>query len=175
MDPQTRQQLLKKRATLLAAPILLAKVESDATELLVFKLAEEEYGIETKYFKEVYPLLDYTPLPSAPAFVMGLVNLRRKIVVVIDLKVVLSLEAASSDEKRKLIVLQDARKEFAVVTDGISGIQHVPVGSIQPALPTLTGVKLEFILGITNDRVVILNGEKLLSSKHLVVDETVEV
>lgn len=84
MDPQTLQKLLKKRAEELSKPIVVERNDLELIELLVFKLAEEEFAIETKHIKEVYPLTLFTPLPGAPPFVMGLVNLRRKIVVVED-------------------------------------------------------------------------------------------
>lgn len=174
MDPQRLQKLLKKRAEELSKPIVVERTDLELIELLVFKLAEEEFAIETKHIKEVYPLMLFTPLPGAPPFVMGLVNLRRKIVVVIDLKVFFSLAPASGAD-RKLLVLQDGVKEFAIVTDGICGIRKIPVNDIQGAMPTLTGLKLTYLLGVTSDRIVVLDGSKLLSSTELVVDESVEV
>lgn len=173
MDPQMVRKLLKTRAEVLSKPILVEETGVESIEFLVFKLANEEFAIETKHIKEVYPLTQYTPLPCAPPFVMGLVNLRRKIVAVIDLKIFFSLSTGTEGE-RKLIVLQDGIKEFAIVTDGMSGIRKIPVTEIQPALPTFTGLKLAFMLGVTIDRIVLLDGSKLLSSKELVVDETVE-
>lgn len=174
MNPQMKDELLRQRAEVLAMPMKALQTDLEHIEVLVFKLANEEFAIETKYIKEVYPLSEFTPLPGAPSFVMGLVNLRRKIIVVIDLKVFFSLLSGTGD-KKKIIVLQDPAKEFGIAADGINGIQKIPLNTIQSSLPTLTGLRSEYLRGVTVDRTVILDGSKLLLSKQLVVDETVEV
>lgn len=143
-------------------------------EVLIFKLAEEKYGIETNYVKEVYPFKDYTVLPTAPPFIAGLVNVRRKILSIFDLKVFFGLPIEETTQK-KLIIIEDQEMELALLTDGIEGIQKFSLAAIQPSLPTLTGARQDFLKGITQNRVFLIHAEKLLASEQILVNETVEV
>ncbi len=59
--------------------------------------------------------------------------------------------------------------EFGILADTILGVNTIPMGTIQPTLPTLTGVRAEYLKGITGDRVVVLDGGKLLADPKMVV------
>ncbi len=170
---EKKKAILKRRAEQLAKPLEKTDYSEDMVEILLFKLANEQYGIETIYIKEVFPFKDYTPLPTTPSFLYGLFNLRRRILSIIDLRVFFSLHSDPKSDY-KVIILENAEKEFGILCEEINGIQNIPVKHIQPSLPTLTGIREDFLRGVTNDRAVILDGQKLLNSKQLIVDETVE-
>lgn len=172
---QKKQQVLRKRAEALSRLLTEEHMVENSTEMLIFTLANERYAVQTKYIQEVYPLRDYTPLPCAPAFIFGLINLRRKIVTVIDLKVLFELDDRSDSKEKKVVVLELGNQEFALLIDSLLGIQEIPVSQIDQNLPTLTGVRQDYLMGVSADRIAILDGEKLLTSKKLVVDESVEV
>lgn len=168
------EEILKERAKNLAKPKELDVLKGEYLEVLVFKLAHERYGIETKYAKEVHPLKDYTSIPCTPAFIFGLINVRRKILTVIDLKILFGLPE-ELHEGSKIIILQDNEKEFGILSDGFEGILKIPVSKIQTSLPTLTGIRQDFFKGVTLEKVVILDGKKLLSSKQIICEEMVEI
>lgn len=174
-DKQQRNlQILKRRAADLAMPIKQEESSQIAMELLVFTLGTEQYALETRFVKEVYPLKEYTPLPCTPPFIFGLINLRRKILTVADIRSFFSIPYDPSGNK-KMIVIEDRHHEFAILCDGIIGIQKMPYENLQATLPTLTGIRQDFLRGVATDGTVVLDGEKLLSSKHLIVDETVDI
>ena len=77
--------VLKERATALAREEKEEKT-GQSVEIVVFILATERYGLETSYIEEVWPLKDFTPLPGTPAFVLGIINVRGRIVSVVDIK-----------------------------------------------------------------------------------------
>lgn len=164
--------ILKHRAELLAKPIKETDLNGNCLEIVVFKLSQENYGVETHFIKEVSPLKEYTTLPSVPPFIFGLMNIRSRIVPLIDLKFFFDLPV-NEDAQKKIIVLMGEEKEFGIVADSVVGIKKISVDQIQPTMPTLTGVKEDFLRGITLDRIIILDGKKLLSSSQLQVDETV--
>lgn len=168
------QEILKERAKTLAKPLEQEEFKGDYLEILVFKLASERYGIETEFAREVYPLKDYTYLPCAPPFIFGLINVRRKILTIIDLKVLFSMPS-SSNEESKIVILKQGDHEFGILSDGFEGIQRILVNKIQPTLPTLTGIRAELLKGVTLEGIVILDGKKLLSSKQIIVDQMVEI
>jgi len=170
-----RIQVLKVRAEGLAKILEAAGTTAQLIEILVFKLGKEMYAIETKYIKEVFPLKDYTPLPCVPSFIYGLVNVRRRILSIFDLRTFLGLKAAERSEK-KLVILEDKEMEFALLTDGFDGIQKIHPEQIQHALPNaLTDANQDFLEGIISEKIILLNGRKLMSSKLIIVNESVEI
>lgn len=169
----SKTEILKSRAEKLAQVISIKEPMNEIIEVLVFKLAEENYAIETRYIKEVYYYKNYTILPGAPPFVFGLINVRRKVLSIVDLKVFFSLPVTKNQE-HKVIIVENREMEFAILTDGILDIQKVPLNDIQPSLPHLSEAKQEFLKGITTNGLILLDGKKLLSSKHIIVDETAE-
>jgi purine-binding chemotaxis protein CheW len=69
----------------------------------------------------------------------------------------------------KVIVLRSDTMEFGVLADSVGGARSIPVAEIQPSLPTLTEVREKFLKGVTKDRLVILDGERILSDESIVV------
>lgn len=161
--------ILHARAEKLSVPLQEAAPFQEELEILSFQLSQEEYGIETKYIREVYPIKEVTRLPHTPAFVYGLINLRRKILAVMDLRALFSLK--EEEGPKKAIILQHADKEFAIVADAVKGIERIAKKEVEIELPTLTGIKEAFLLGVTASSMTILDGAKLLASKQLVVND----
>ena len=137
-------------------------------------MAYERYGIESTYVSEVYPLKDLTPLPCTPAFVLGIINVRGQIISVLDLKKFFDLPEKGLTDLNKVIILRNEEMEFGILADVILGVVNVPLSYLQPTLPTLTGIREEYLKGITGERLVILDAGKLLSSRKIVVHEEVE-
>lgn len=168
-----KDEILTRRAVELAKPPEQQQLGKRQLELLAFMLAHEKFALETKYIKEVYPMKELTPVPCAPSFVLGLINLRRRIITVLDIRPFFTLPVQTQREPRVLIV-QDQEHEFGLVTDGILGIEKVAVDDIQVGMPTLTGIRHEFLLGVTENRLVILSGQKMIASPRLIVNDAVE-
>ncbi len=137
-------------------------------------MASELYGIENRYIREVYALKDFTPLPCTPSFVFGIINIRGRIVSVIDIKRFFDLPDRGLSDQNKVIVLSSSTMEFGILADEIRGVRNVLSKDVQAGLPTLTGIRLEYLLGVTEDRLIILDGGKLLTDKNLPVYEEVQ-
>jgi purine-binding chemotaxis protein CheW len=63
--------------------------------------------------------------------------------------------------------------QLGILADAIRGVRRIPLGEMQPALPTLTNIRADYLLGITSDRLVVLDPVKILSDKRILVDEEV--
>ncbi|WP_068467391.1 chemotaxis protein CheW [Candidatus Protochlamydia phocaeensis] len=170
MNDNKKQDILKARARKLAQQEK-EKQAGLAIDVIKFQLAKESYAIELKYVKEVYPLKDYARLPGVPPFVFGLINVRRRIISVIDLRVFFDLSMPQDTTGEKVIILENENMSFAIRTDKISEVLSIPLDQIQPPPPTLTGMRQEFLKGLTADGTVILDGNKLLSAPKLIVEE----
>jgi len=169
-SPEERKRILKARADLLARPHGAVQV-GEVIEIVEFMLADERYGIESGYVREVYPLKDYTPLPCTPPFVLGLLNVRGRIISVIDIKKFFDMPRKRISDLNKVIIIHDYNMEFGILADSILGVQEIAVRDIQPPLPTLTGIREEYLRGVTGERTVILDARKLLADKKIIVHE----
>ena len=136
-----------------------------------FLLAYETYAIESRCVREVYPLQNLTPLPCTPAFVLGIVNVRGEMLSVLDIKKFFGLPEKGLTDLNKLIVLDSGAMRFGILADAIVGVRHIPLAEIQPSLPTLTGIREEYLKGVTAGRIVILDAEKLIADEKIVVQE----
>lgn len=171
-SPPQWQSILKARARALAqAPE--SATATECIEVVTFLLAYETYGIETSYVREVYPLKDLTPLPCTPAFVAGIVNVRGQVLSVIDIKKFFDLPEQGLTDLNKVIILSDGAMEFGILADVIVEVRNIPLEKIQPPLPTLTGIREDYLRGVTAERLVILDAAKLLTDSNIVVHEEV--
>jgi purine-binding chemotaxis protein CheW len=168
------KRILRARARALAGEANAQHEPQDAIEVIEFLVAEETYAIETPYLREVYPLKELTPLPGTPPFVLGVVNIRGQIYSVIDIKRFFDLPDKSLTDLNKLVVIGDAAMSFGVLADRIVGTRRILRSELQASLPTLTGIREQYLKGVTGDRLVVLDAERLLSDPRIVVREQVE-
>ena len=169
-DEET-QRILQERAQTLAREAVPAEAADAGIEVIEFLLAHERYAVASEHVRGVYPLEELTPLPCTPAFVLGIVNLRGEILSVIDLKKFFDLPEKGLTDLNKVIVLESEDMVFGIVADVISGVRRISRAGIQSSLPTLTGIREDYLLGVTAERVVVLDAEKLLSDEKLIVQE----
>jgi purine-binding chemotaxis protein CheW len=174
ISPEERQEILKARARALAREPRPAETEGGALEVLEFLLAYEMYGIEMSWVRETLPLRDLTPVPCTPPFVLGLINVRGRIMSVIDIKRFFDLPEKGLTDLNKVIIVHDGGMEFGILADAVCGVRTIPLAQLQPSLPTLTGVREEYLKGVTKERLVILDGKKLLNDRKLIVHEEME-
>ncbi|MFZ2302681.1 MAG: chemotaxis protein CheW [Gallionella sp.] len=165
------RRVLEQRARVLAREPARAEAADEWIEVLEFTLAHERYAVASEHVREVYPLEELTPLPCTPAFVLGIVNLRGEILSVIDIKKFFDLPEKGLTDLNKVIVLESEGMAFGIVADAISGVHRILRADIQSSLPTLTGIREDYLQGVTAERVVILDAEKLLNDEKLVVNE----
>lgn len=170
---EATQRILKERARALAREAVPAEAADAGIEVIEFLLAHERYAVVSEYVREVYPLEELTPLPCTPAFVLGIINVRGEILSVIDLKKFFDLPEKGLTDLNKVIVIESKDMVFGILADAISGMCHIPRADIQLSLPTLTGIREDYLYGVTAERVVILDAEKLLSDEKLIVQEQV--
>ena len=172
--PEKQQTILKQRTKSLARSRETGRREEEELEVVEFLLASERYAIESLWVREVYPLKDLTPLPGTPPFVSGIINVRGQIVSVIDLKVFFDLPAKGLTDLNKVIIVSDGRMEFGLLADVVAGVRRIPLQEIQPPLPTLSGLRAEYLKGVTSDALVVLNAAKLLADPKINVGQSLE-
>lgn len=167
--PAILKKILKERAIALARE---AKMETagSAIDVLEFDLAYERYGFELAYIREVCPLAELTPLPGTPDFVLGIVNVRGRVVSVIDIRKFFDLPDKGLSDLNKVVILASDTREFGVLTDRIIGTRSLLTATLQESLPTLTDVRSQYLKGVTGERLIVLDAGKILRDEKLVVN-----
>lgn len=172
-DPEETRRILKARAQVLGRKSAPAEAIGERIEVVEFILAHERYAVESQHVRDVYPLEQLTPMPCTPAFVLGIVNLHGEILSVIDIKKFFDLPEKGLTDLNKVIILESDSMRFGILADVIVGVHRIPVADIQPSLPTLTGIREEYLKGVTHNRTVILDAGKLLTDDRIIVQEQV--
>jgi purine-binding chemotaxis protein CheW len=170
-DRDEQQRILRHRAKMLARPAPNTTVPRDSLQVVEFLLAREHYGIELSFILEIHSLKEYCPLPSTPSFVLGVIPIRGHILSVIDIRSFFELPANGLTDLNKVLVLQHPRMEVGILADEVLSIRDIPLENLQSVPTTLTGIRADFIRGVTREALVVIDAEKLLLHRGIVVDE----
>jgi purine-binding chemotaxis protein CheW len=143
----------------------------DATrEVLVFVLGAEEYGVDILKVQEIRGYEKVTPIPSAPAYLKGVMNLRGIIVPVIDMRLKFGLGDPRYDAFTVVVILRIAGRVIGIVVDGVSDVLRLAASDVKAAPQLGTVVDGSFLAGIATQgerMVLLLDIEKFLSSAEL--------
>ncbi len=161
---------------------LLDKQLNDATSVervgceedhkyLTFKLASEEYGVEILKVREIIGVMDITAVPRMPVYMKGVINLRGKVIPVVDLRLKFGLDELAHTEQTCIIVV-DVGKEIGIIVDTVSEVLDIQSEYVEPP-PSMGGsVDTSFILGMGKvaDAVkILLDINKVLTTEELQV------
>ena len=148
----------------------MAAKREGAREILVFILGEEEYGVDILKVQEIRGYEKVTPIPSAPAYLKGVLNLRGTIVPVLDLRMKLGTAEPRYDSFTVVIILRIAARVIGIVVDGVSDVLPLAPGDVKPAPQLGALVDSAFLAGLaTRDgrMILLMDIEKFLSSAEM--------
>ena len=169
-----RSEILKARARVLARPLERERIAGETFEVVEFRLAHERYAVEQAAVREVHPLRELTPLPCTPPFVLGIMNVRGQILPIIDIKRFFEVPQTGITDLHMVIIVHADDVELGVLADAVVGMRSIPLETVQPSLPTLTGIRAKYLKGVTDDAVVVLDIAKILTDPKLIVEEEVD-
>jgi len=155
---------------------------SAADKFLTFTLGAEAFGVPILKVQEIIGLMEVTPVPRMPVWVRGVINLRGKVIPVVDLRRKFGMEAVPDTRRTCIVVVQVAATDGAVVigcvVDLVSEVQNIPANSIEPPPTFGTAIDTAFIvgMGMSGKKVIILlDIDKVLTHQELVVAATAAV
>jgi purine-binding chemotaxis protein CheW len=163
-------EILQERARLLAR-VPPSAITGTSIEVLEFRIGRESYAAETRFVREVYPLKELTSLPGAPTHLLGIVNVRGSIVPVYDLRRFFDLPEQGITDLHRIIIVHNAELELGLLADTTVGVRTVPVKWLHPPLPTLTGVRGDYLKGVTAERLIVLDLTRVLADPTLIIDD----
>jgi purine-binding chemotaxis protein CheW len=140
--------------------------ESQIQQLVTFRLGDEEYGVDILKVHEIDRMMDITEVPNAPPSIEGVINLRGKVIPVINLRKKFNLPEREPDSRTKIVVV-DIGTSAGMIVDSVSEVLRISSDIVEPPPPMTTGVSSEYIRGVgkLKDRLLILlDIEKLLGA-----------
>lgn len=152
----------------------VSNISGNIAKYLTFTLADEAYGIGILKVKEIIGMMPITPVPRTPEFVKGVINLRGKIIPIIDLRTKFGMSSMEYTERTCIVVVETASGEatvlIGIVVDAVSEVLNVPGDQIEKTPQFGTRLDTDYILGMakTDDGVkILLNIDKVLSQSEL--------
>ena len=133
-------------------------VSAHERQLILFNLGHGSYGISIENVFEIRKMEDITIVPRAPKFIEGVINLRGNVIPVIDLRKRFGMEQIATTKKTKTIIVEVKKRQFGLIVDSVAEVVTLANDQIEPSLPTVSGLKAEFINGIgkLNDKLIII-------------------
>ncbi len=137
-------------------------------ELVVFLLGGELYGVAIKQVREIIPLQAITRVPQTPEFILGVINLRGRVIPVIDLRSRLGLPVMERNPKQKIAVADLEQYTVGMLVDGVSEVLQVKEDQVEPPPSNLIGADSEHVIGVAKHQgrlIILLDLPNVLSRR----------
>ncbi|MBN2009809.1 chemotaxis protein CheW [candidate division KSB1 bacterium] len=142
---------------------------------LTFFLANEEYGLEILKVVEIIGMMDVTPVPRTPRYIQGVINLRGKVIPVMDLRLKFGMHHVEQTDETVIIVVHAQGIEMGIIVDKVSEVLDINSESIEDSPAFGTEVNTEYILGIgkaEGNVKLLLDIDRVLSSQDIIDMQT---
>jgi len=150
--------------------------DGELLQLVTFMVGNEEFAIPILSVQEINRMMDITRVPQSPPFIEGVINLRGKIIPVMDLRKRFSVEPSSEASDSRIIVVEVANRVIGFTVDRVNEVLRIDSAIIEPPPSMVSGVDSEYVRGVgkLEDRLLILlNLVRLFSDEDLMrVDRT---
>jgi len=141
-------------------------IQRDEQQLVVFDLADEGYGVDISAVREIIRLQEITHVPRTPEFVEGVINLRGKVIPVIDLRKRFGLAVKAESQDNRIVVVDIGDQDIGVVVDAVTEVLRIPTDSVEPPASVITTADSDYLLGIAkldSRLIILLDLQKVLS------------
>jgi purine-binding chemotaxis protein CheW len=170
LAPERARAVLEERARALARVPAQAPAASEVLAVVTFTLAGAGYAVEARHVREVVRPGEHTPVPGAPDFLVGVVNLRGEILAVFDLRKFFGLPPGAETDASRILVLGGDRAEFGVLADEVHEVRVLRTADLLEPPASVAGVGREYLRGVTAEALAVLDGDVLLRDGRLFID-----
>jgi purine-binding chemotaxis protein CheW len=171
-EADRRGEILRRRARALA----VRPGEGGARariEVLRFRLGPELYAIESRHAIEVHALRHLAPIPCCPRHIVGVVSARGRMLPVVDLRKFFELPEAGLADLHRVIHVRAEELEFGLLADMGLDTDEIDPAALQPPPATLAGARAEYVLGLTDAPLILLDVGRIARDPRMVVDQEV--
>ncbi len=155
-----------------AAPV--AQTDDRAGKYLVFTLGREEFGIKVMSVREIMGIQDITAVPHTPPYLKGVINLRGKVIPVVDLRAKFGMPSTEHTQRTCIIVVQVEGEThpmlMGIIVDGVAEVLNLMPGDIEDTPDFGQGVAMPYLLGMAKvkDKVkILLNIDEVMATQEL--------
>lgn len=144
--------------------------DNSLIQLVTFKISEEEFGVDILKVQEIIRMMPITKVPNSPYFVEGVINLRGKVIPVIDMRKRFGMREAEHDSQTRIKVMDLQGQVVGFVVDAVSEVLRIKESTVEPPPPVVAGIGSEYMRGVgkLEDRLLILlDLDKLLSEEEM--------
>lgn len=139
-------------------------------QLVSFRLAQEEYGIEITKVQEIILMGEITRVPQTPDYIKGLINLRSTVIPIVDLRLRFGLVQEETTDETRIMVVNVAGKTIGIIVDAVSEVLRISQEQIAPPPPTVAGLGREYLTGLVKLEqrlLILLDIDKILGSEDV--------
>lgn len=143
---------------------------AEEIQLVIFKLKQQdsvcEYGVAITTVQEIIPMATPTKLPQTPDFIEGIINLRGKVIPIIDLKKRFNMGYSEVTPETRSVVVEVEGKTVGIIVDEVSEVMRLPMDSIEPPPAVIGGIASDYITGVgkvDNRLLILLDMDKILN------------
>jgi len=138
-------------------------------QLVSFRLAQEEYGIEITKVQEIILMGEITRVPQTPEYIKGLINLRSTVIPIVDLRLRFGLAPESATDETRIMVVNIVGKTIGIIVDAVSEVLRIAHEQIAPPPPTVAGLGREYLTGLVkleNRLLILLDIDRILGREE---------
>ncbi len=149
---------------------IIEQEETQENKFLTFQIGKEEYGIDVQHVTQILGMLKITELPDTPEFVQGVINLRGKVIPVIDVRIRFGFEKREYDERTCIIVIDINDISVGFIVDQVKEVIDIPLSNMEPPPSVNKSAESRYIatLGkVCESVIIILDTHKLLFDEEL--------
>ncbi len=142
----------------------------DELQLVSFNIGTEEFGVDILKVQEINRMVEITKVPQAPHYVEGVINLRGKVIPIVDLRKRFNLDLKEHDKNTRIVVVDIGGNIMGMIVDSVSEVLRLPANTIEPPPEIVTGINSEYIKGVAklDDRLLIfLDLSKVIDAREL--------
>lgn len=134
----------------------VADTGSDADRWVTFKLESESYGINVMQVQEVLRVSEIAPVPGAPDYVIGIINLRGNVVTVVDTRRRFGLLSKELDDLSRIVIIETESQVVGILVDSVAEVIEIPATEIETAPNVGTDESSKYILGVTSRNEILI-------------------
>ncbi len=126
-------------------------------QLVSFNIGSEEFGVDILKVQEINRMVEITRVPQAPPYVEGVINLRGKVIPIVDLRKRFNMEEKEYDKNTRIVVVDISGNIMGMVVDSVSEVLRLPANTIEPPPEIVASINSEYIKGVAKleDRLLI--------------------
>jgi len=144
-------------------------MSDELLQLVSFNIGDEEFGVDILKVQEINRMVDVTRVPNTPEYVDGVINLRGKVIPIIDLRRRFGMERKEKDKNSRIIVVELKGKVIGFVVDAVSEVLRIKKSVSEPPPPIIAGIESDYITAIAkleNRLLILLYLERVLTTEE---------